>query len=62
MIKPFIRDDRLPMHVRHVQSFDFAGGNADIRKILIFGHVVIFNLENNIEKTFFQHKKLLWLE
>ena len=51
--KSFIRDDRLPMHASHVQLFDdFARGNAGNRKILIFGHVLIFYIENNIEKHF----------
>ena len=27
MVKTIIRDDRLPMHVSHVQLFDFARGN-----------------------------------
>ena len=58
MVKTFIRDDRLHMHVSHVQLFDFARGNKHNGKILIFGHVVIFYIENNIEKTFFQHKNL----
>ena len=58
MVKSFIRDDRLPMHVSHVQLFDFARGNKHDWKIFIFGHVVIFYIENNIEKTFFQHKNL----
>ena len=53
MIKSLIRDDRLPMHVSHVQLFDFARGNKHNRKILIFGHVVIFYIENNIEKNIF---------
>ena len=47
MILSFIRDDHLPMHV---QLFDFAQGHAGNRKILIFGLVVIFYIENNIEK------------
>ena len=55
MIKAFIRDECLPMHVIHVQLFDFARGIAGKRKVLIFGLVLIFYLENNIEKTFFQY-------
>ena len=58
MVKTFIRDDHLPMHVSHVQLFDFARGNKHSKKILIFGHDVIFYIENNIGKTFFQHKNL----
>ena len=27
MVKTIIRDDRLPMHVSHMQLFDFARGN-----------------------------------
>ena len=56
MVKTFIRDDRLPMHVSHVQLFDFSRGNELNLKILIFGHVDIFYIENNFEKTFSQHK------
>ena len=52
MVKTFIRNDRLPMHVSHVQLFDFARGNKHNWKILMFGHVVIFYIENNIEKHF----------
>ena len=52
MVETFIRDDRLPMHVSHVQLFDFARGNKHIRKILIFGHVVIFYIEITLKKHF----------
>ena len=51
MVNSFIHDDCLPMHVNHVQLFDFAPENTGNRKILVFGHVVIFYLEINIVKT-----------
>ena len=51
------------MHVFRVQLFDFARGNAGKRKVLIFGHVLIFYLENNIEKkNIFPILKLIGLE
>ena len=48
MVKISIRDDRLPMHVSHVQLFDFSRENTCTWKILIFDHVVIIYIENNI--------------
>ena len=35
---------------------NFARENAGNRKILIFAHVVIFYIENNTGKTYFQHR------
>ena len=59
MVKSFILGDGLPMHANHVQLVNFAGENAGNRKILIFGHVVIFYIEKNIEKNIFPTKKLI---
>ena len=50
MVISFIRDESLPMHVNHVQFFDFARENPGYQNILIFGHVVICCIENNIGK------------
>ena len=57
MVKSLIRDDCLPMHVNHVQLLILhVRENAGKLKILFYAHVVIFYIENNTEKTYFQHR------